>query len=183
MAAVAVVNNVGVPVPTDTILVTATLASLRGDLKLHLVVLLAILGALTGSQIGFGLGRWGGRALLRRLPLAPERVAAVERRYDRWGIVIVMVAPFIEGVRQLNAFVAGMLDMAWWRFTLANLVAVLLWAGVWVGATWLVDEHVATILPALRAAAPWLIAAACLGLAALIFSLRQRTEPPAATSR
>ena len=183
VAAVAVVNNVGVPVPTDTILVTATLASLRGDLKLHLVVLLAILGALTGSQIGFGLGRWGGRALLRRLPLAPERVAAVERRYDRWGIVIVMVAPFIEGVRQLNAFVAGMLDMAWWRFTLANLVAVLLWAGAWVGATWLIAEHVATILPTLRAAAPWLIAAACLGLAALIFSLRRRMEPPAATSR
>ena len=107
----------------------------------------------------------------------------MERRYDRWGIVVVIVAPFIEGVRQLNAFVAGMLDMAWWRFTLANLVAALLWAGAWVGATWLIAEHVAAILPKLRSAAPWLIAGACLGVGALVFSLRRKTEPPAATPR
>jgi membrane protein DedA with SNARE-associated domain len=183
VAAVAALDNIGVPVPADTILVTATLASLRGDLELHVVVLLAILGTLTGSQVAFGLGRWGGRALLRRLPLAPERVAAVERRYVRWGIGVVIAAPFVEGVRQLNAFIAGMLGMPWWRFTLANVAAALLWATIWVGATWLVDEHVATVLPVLRAAAPWLIAAACLGVAALLFSLRRKAEPPMPTPR
>ncbi|MFL5332344.1 MAG: DedA family protein [Geminicoccaceae bacterium] len=183
VAAAAALDNIGVPVPAGTILVTATLASLRGDLELHLVVLLAMLGALTGSQIGFGIGRWGGRALLRRLPLAPERVAGVERRYARWGVWVVIAAPFVEGVRQLNAFTAGMLGMPWWRFTLANLAAVLLWAGVWAGATWLVDEHAASVLPVLRAAAPWLTAAACLGLVALLYSLRRKAEPPVPSSR
>ena len=166
-------DYVGVPVPADTIVVAATLTSLQGDLRLPLVIALAILGSIVGSQLGYGIGRWGGRALLRRLPLSPERVAAVERRYDRWGVWVVVLAPFIEGVRQLNAFTAGMLGLAWWRFTLANVAATLLWATVWIGATWLVDEHVGAVLPVLRAAKPWLIVAALAGLAALLFRLRR----------
>jgi membrane protein DedA with SNARE-associated domain len=116
VGAAAALDYAGVPVPADTVLVAATMASARGDLWLPGVLAMAMLGMILGSQIGFGLGRWGGRALLRRLRVAPERVAGVERRYARWGAWLGLIAPFIDGIRQLNGFTAGLLGMTWWRF-------------------------------------------------------------------
>lgn len=75
VAGVVALDYVGVPVPADTMLVAATLAAGRGDLRLPVVVLLAVAAMIGGSQAGFCLGRW--RALLRRLPLARARMAAV----------------------------------------------------------------------------------------------------------
>ena len=149
---VVVLDYVGLPLPADTMLVAATVASTRGDLALGPVYALAVLGMIVGSQLGFGLGRWGGRALLARLPLAPERVAAVEDRYRRWGTWVVLVAPFIDGLRQLNAFAAGMLGMPWWRFAAVNAVAAVIWAAAWIGGAFLLTEHVASLLPSLRSA-------------------------------
>ena len=133
VAGVVALDYVGVPLPADTMLVAATLAAGRGDLRLLVVMVLAVAAMIAGSQVGFALGRWGGRALLRRLPLAPERVTGVEARYKRWGLWLVLVAPFLDGVRQLNAFIAGVLGMGWWRFTAANSVAAVIWAGAWIG--------------------------------------------------
>ena len=174
-------DYVGVPLPADTMLVAATVASTRGDLSLPVVAGLAVGSMILGSQVGFGLGRWGGRALLRRLPIAPARLAAVEARYARWGTWLVLVAPFLDGVRQLNALAAGMLGMNWWRFTAANAVAACLWAAAWIGATLLIDEHVGGLLPLLRTAKPWLYVAACAGLGLLVWRLRR--EPAGRTGR
>jgi membrane protein DedA with SNARE-associated domain len=181
VAGVVALDYVGVPVPADTMLVAATIASTRGDLRVLVDGIIAVGAMIVGSQMGFGLGRWGGRALLRRLPISPARMAAVEARYVRWGTRLVPVAPFIDGVRQLNAFAVGMLGMAWWRFTAANVAAAFLWTAAWVGATLLIQEHVAAFLPALRAAKPWLFLAACAGLAGLVWRLHR--EPPAQAPR
>jgi membrane protein DedA with SNARE-associated domain len=154
------------------------MASARGDLWLPGVLAMAMLGMILGSQIGFGLGRWGGRALLRRLLVA--RVAGVERRYARWGAWLGLIAPFIDGIRQLNGFTAGLLGMTWWRFSVVNALAAPIWAGAWVGGALLIDEHVARLLPMLRSAKPWLFLAVLLGLALLLWRLRSRSVEPAA---
>lgn len=183
VAGVVALDYVGVPVPADTMLVAATIAGDRGDLRLPVVAMLAVAAMIVGSQVGFGLGRWGGRALLRRLPLAPERLALVEARYARWGVRLVLVSPFLDGVRQLNAFVAGMLGMRWSHFTAATFVAAIVWAVAWMGATLLVADHVASLLPFLQAAKPLLVAGALLAAAGLAWRLSRRREPPAATPR
>ncbi len=177
VAGAAALDYVGIPIPADTMLVAATLASTRGDLSFAVVFLTAIAGMIAGSQAGYALGRWGGRALLGRLPLAHERVAQVEARYARWGLWLVWVAPFVDGVRQLNALVAGMLGMPWGRFTAANAGSAVIWAGVWMGGTILVEEHVATALPLLHSGKPWLIAAAIAALVVLLYALRRRAHP------
>ena len=175
IGAVVALDYVGVPLPADTMLVAATVASTRGDLALGAVYGLAVIAMILGSQAGFALGRWGGRALLERLPVAPAHVTAVEDRYRRWGTWVVLVAPFIDGLRQLNAFAAGMLGMAWWRFTTVNAVAAVIWAAAWIGAAFLLADHVAGILPSLRAAKPWLYLAA---VAALGWWLWRATREP-----
>jgi membrane protein DedA with SNARE-associated domain len=173
-------DTMGVPAPAAAIMVAAGIGAARQDLSLWLVAVLAIAGAAVGSQLGFLIGRLGGRMLLSRLPLSPQRLAAVERSYDRWGVLFVLVAPFADGLRQLNGIVAGSMAMPWWRYTVASSTGNTLWVGVWVGGPWLADEHAAVILPWIHAARPWLIGAAALGLAALLLQVRHRKSEPAA---
>jgi membrane protein DedA with SNARE-associated domain len=175
-------DTMGIPAPAAAILVAAGVAAARQDLSLALVALLAFAGAAIGSQLGFLIGRVGGRMLLARLPLSPQRVAAVERSYDRWGVLFVIVAPFADGLRQLNGIVAGLMAMPWWRYTVASTIGNALWVALWVGGPWLADEHAAAILPWIHAARPWLISAALLGLAAVLFRLRRRKAGATAAS-
>ena len=86
VAGAAALDFVGVPVPAVTILVAATLAATRGDLGLPMVFAMAVIGMIAGSQLGYGLGRWGGRVLLRRVPAAAGRVQLVERHHARFGL-------------------------------------------------------------------------------------------------
>jgi membrane protein DedA with SNARE-associated domain len=174
IAAFTALDLTGIPVPAVGIMVAATVAADRQELQLELVALLALAGAVAGSQLGYAIGRLGGRPLLARLPLSPERIAKLERTYGRWGTLIVAVAPFWDGLRQLNGITAGLLQLPWWRFTLASTAGSVVLVAFWVGGAWLVDEHLALILPLVRAGKPWLIAAAVLGLAALINHLRRR---------
>ncbi len=175
-------DTMGIPAPAAALMAAAGVAAARQDLSLTLVLGLACAGAIAGSQLGFLIGRLGGRLLLARLPLSPERVAAVERAYDRWGVLVVLVAPFADGLRQLNGLVAGLMAMRWWHYTLASTVGNAVWVALWVGGPWLADEHAATILTMIHAGRPWLIAAAIIGAAALLLHLRTRRPeavPPA----
>ncbi|MFO1049184.1 MAG: DedA family protein [Geminicoccaceae bacterium] len=168
VAGAATLDFLGVPVPAVTILAAATLGAARGDLSLPLVFALAMLGMIAGSQLGYGLGHWGGRALLRRVPWAASHAELVEHHHARFGLWLQLIAPFIDGVRQLNGFVAGMLGMPWHRFAAANAVAAPLWAGAWIAATMLVEDHAAAALALVQAGRPWLLAAAALTVLALI---------------
>jgi membrane protein DedA with SNARE-associated domain len=164
---VVALDMVGVPTPAASVMVAGTLAADRGELRVGRVASLALAAALLGSQIGYLLGRIGGRALLARLPLAPERLERLEARYRRWGALIVVWAPLVDGLRQLNGLTAGTLGMAWPRFTLANLLGCAVFVGLWVGGAWLLDRHLAAVAPVLHAARWWLIAAATVGVVAV----------------
>ena len=56
----------GVPVPGETALITAAVLASQGKLKIELVIPLAAAGAIVGDNIGYLIGRKGGRWLLER---------------------------------------------------------------------------------------------------------------------
>jgi membrane protein DedA with SNARE-associated domain len=168
----------GVPMPATTVMVAAAVAAMHGELWLPAVIGLSFLGMVGGSQLGYAAGRFGGAWVLHRLPISEERLATVDRSYARWGAWIVVLAPYIDGLRQLNAFTAGMLELPWWRFALASLAGGALWVGGWVGGTYLVDEHLPGLVPELRAYAPLILAlAAATLLAVLVYLLRVPRTP------
>lgn len=176
VAAVTALDTLGIPTPGASMMVAATVGALRHDLNLSLVALLAFAGAVVGSQAGFAVGRFGGRALLARLPFTPERVASVERTYVRWGAWVVLAAPFLDGLRQVSSFAAGLLELPWWKFTVVNLVANILWVALWVGGTWLVREDEAELLRLLHEMWPVLVVAAGLATVALLARRRRRSD-------
>ncbi len=143
------VEDFGVPVPGETILIAASIYAGAGRLNFALVVLTAWVAAVVGDNIGFLIGRTGGHTLVlkfgRYIFLTPKRLATAEAFYQRYGGRIVLVARFFEGLRQANGLIAGITEMHWARFVLFNAIGAALWVGVWATLGFTAGDHIAVI--------------------------------------
>lgn len=149
VAGLVLIEDFGVPVPGETILILAAVDAGTGRLNVFLVGLLGFLGALLGDNIGFGIGHFGGRPLIERYGryvfLTPERVAKATGFFDRHGGWIIIVARFIEGLRQANGIIAGISGIRWTKFLVFNAIGAALWVGVWTSVGYFSGSHINTI--------------------------------------
>src|SRR5690349_5042044 len=123
---VVLIEDFGVPVPGETVLILAAVYAGAGRLNIWLVALLGFCGALLGDNIGFAIGHFGGRRLAERYGryvfLTPERLDKASGFFDHHGGKIIVVARFVEGLRQANGIIAGTTGMQWRRFLLFNAI-------------------------------------------------------------
>ena len=126
------VEGAGVPLPGETALIAAAILASDGHYPIEAVIAVGAVGAITGDNTGYWLGRLGGRRLLHRLPLirnAVERLLPrAERFFDRHGAKTVFVARFIALLRITAAWMAGISHMPWKRFFLFDAAGCILWA-------------------------------------------------------
>ncbi len=139
-------EDFGVPSPGETILIASAVYAGAGKLNILLVVLVAFAGAVAGDNIGYAIGNYGGRRAALRwgryVLLTEERLGKAEDFVARHGGKIVVVARFIEGLRQLNGIVAGISDMRWRSFALFNAIGAALWVGVWAALGYFAGDHI-----------------------------------------
>lgn len=144
-------EDFGVPMPGETLLVVAAILASQGDLHLLPLLLAAWLGAVIGDNIGYAIGRFGGHRLLLRygyyLGITEVRLARVHRFFEHYGGGVVVVARFIELLRQFNGIVAGSAEMQWWRFLAYNMLGAALWVGLWGTLPFFLGSHLETYLP------------------------------------
>ena len=142
-------EDFGVPVPGETILIAAAIFAGTGRLNVVLVGLIGFIAAVIGDNIGFAIGHYGGRALALRwgkyVFLTEERLTKAEVFFNRHGGKIIVVARFIEGLRQANGIIAGISGMRWLRFVFYNALGAALWVGTWVTLGYLAGNHINTI--------------------------------------
>ncbi|MEJ2254353.1 MAG: DedA family protein [Nitrospirota bacterium] len=128
-------EDFGLPVPGETILIAGALIASLGEFRLEWIMALGFLGAVTGDNIGYAIGRFGGRKLVARYGryvfLSKERLRKMESFFERHGGKVVVAARFIEGFRQFNGIVAGISGMAWRRFLAFNVLGAAIWVGFW----------------------------------------------------
>src|SRR5438477_1709552 len=128
-------ENAGVPVPGETILLIAGYFASTGEFNIALVMIIAASGAVVGDNIGFAIGHHYGRGFLLRIGrfffLTPKRLEDMERFFQRHGNKTILVARFITGLRVFAALLAGASRKMPWRVFLAyNLAGAILWAVV-----------------------------------------------------
>ena len=103
VAGFVLLEDFGVPVPGETILILGAVYAGTGRLNVLLVGLIGSLAAVTGDNLGFAIGHFGGRRLVERFGryvlLTPERLDRATGFFERHGGKIVAVARFIEGLR------------------------------------------------------------------------------------
>jgi len=165
-------EDFGVPVPGEMILIAAAVFAGSGHMNIALVILVAVLGAIIGDNIGFAVGHFGGRPLVERFGryvfLTPERLDHAEEYFNKHGGKIVTIARFIEGLRQLNGFLAGIVGMHWAKFLAFNALGAVLWVYTWAGVGYLAGENIVEIYAAFDHYKWYVIAALAVVVAILI---------------
>jgi membrane protein DedA with SNARE-associated domain len=127
-----VLEGVGIPLPGETVLLAAGALAHQGSLTLGETMVLGSLGAIVGGQVGYGVGRFGGRPFVLRWGwyafITPERLGRAERFFERHGGRAVFLARFITGLRVFGALVAGVSRMPWGKFAFYNVLGGTVWA-------------------------------------------------------
>jgi membrane protein DedA with SNARE-associated domain len=144
-------ENVGVPVPGETVLLAGSALAHFGQLSLPLVIATATTAAILGDNLGFFIGRRGGRVLAERygwrVGLSPERLAEFDRFFERHGPKTVFIARFITGLRVVCAILAGGSGMRWRTFVVFNASGAVAWCtvigtcGYLLGRSWTLLEQ------------------------------------------
>jgi membrane protein DedA with SNARE-associated domain len=150
---VLLLENAGVPVPGETILLFASfLAYDEGELRLPYLILLGIAACTLGDNLGYLLGRRGGRPLLERYQhifrIRNRTIHRGERLFARHGSVTIFFARFIFGMRIIAGPLAGVLRMPWKQFVVFNFLGAAVWVtaisliGYFFGSEWETLVHV-----------------------------------------
>ncbi len=146
VAGLVLIEDFGIPVPGETVLIVAAVYAGSGRLSIVLVAVLGFLGAVVGDNIGFAIGHFGGRRIVERwgryILLTPERLDRATAFFERHGGKIIIVARFVEGLRQANGIVAGTAGMHWARFLIFNAIGAALWVAVWASIGYFSGSHI-----------------------------------------
>jgi membrane-associated protein len=122
----------GVPIPGETALITAAVLASRGKLQIEWVIALAACGAIVGDNIGYAIGRKGGRWLLERPGWLHRQRRDVLRLgepfFERHGPKAVFFGRFVLGLRVWASWLAGATRMEWRSFVLWNALGGVCWA-------------------------------------------------------
>ena len=125
-------ENAGVPVPGETALLGGAALAQFGRLSLPWVIATAIAAAIVGDNLGFVVGRQGGRALAERhgwkIGLTAARLQQFDRFFERYGPQTVFIARFVTGLRVFGAVLAGGSGIRWRTFLFYNALGAVVWS-------------------------------------------------------
>jgi len=178
VAAALLLENTGVPVPGETMLLLASfLAYSEHRLRLPYIILVGVCAATIGDNLGFLLGHYGGKPLLeryRKVPRVYRTIARGESLIHRYGSFAIFIARFIAGMRIIAGPLASVLHMPWRKFVVFNFLGSAVWVtfissvGYFFGRHW---DELARIMKGFNLAV--LLAAVLL---AVFFWWRQRRK-------
>ena len=130
------IESSGIPFPGETTLILAAVYAGTGKgLTISGVIVAGAIGAIVGDNIGYLVGRYGGRPLVlkygRYVHIKPEHLDTAERFFEQHGDKTVFLGRFVAVLRAWAAFLAGTNRMPWPRFLLFNAAGGITWAIVY----------------------------------------------------
>ncbi len=146
LAITLLLENAGIPVPGETVLLFASfLAHEREELSLGLIILVATLACTAGDNLGYWIGRYGGRRLLERhqrfFHISDRTLSRGEKLFQQYGAVTILFARFVFGMRVIAGPLAGVLAMPWQKFAIYNFLGAACWVTSISSAGYLVGRH------------------------------------------
>ncbi len=139
-------ENVGVPVPGETVLLFAGFLAYQGKIQIIPAMLTAIAGASVGACLGFAAGRYAGAAIvgrfLRRFPRIGKRYDEAHQTFIKYGQWAVFGARFVTGLRVFAGLLAGAMRMPFFDFLFFSFGGAACWAiaigsvGYLFGSSW-----------------------------------------------
>jgi membrane protein DedA with SNARE-associated domain len=102
---------IGLPVPDEWLLVVSGYLAFKNILGLFPTLAIAAMGSAGGLTVSYLLGRTSSDFIVRRygrwLSIDDQKIARVQQWFQNLGRWVLVVGPFIPGVRNLMGYVAG----------------------------------------------------------------------------
>jgi membrane-associated protein len=134
---------IGFFLPGDTLLFTAGFFAAQGHLPLAGVLIVILLTAIIGDNVGYTIGKKSGPRLFAKkdgVIFKQEYITRAEAFYEKHGGKTIIIARFIPIVRTFAPVVAGVGNMARKKFVLYNVIGAAIWTGLvvmlgyWLGS-------------------------------------------------
>jgi membrane protein DedA with SNARE-associated domain len=129
------IESTGVPFPGELTLVAVAAYAGSGHLNIVVVIFLGALGAVLGGDIGYFIGRRGGRPFIEKVlsvfRLEVAHLAQAEMFFAHHGDKTILVGRFILGLRSWASVFAGVAHMPFGRFQLYSVLGAVPWAITW----------------------------------------------------
>lgn len=164
--------------PGDSLMFTAGLLTATGVLDYHVVtVVLSMFAAgMGGYQFGWWTGRRTGLAMKNRPDTfwyRKKHMVLAEEYYQKYGGKTLIIGRFVPIVRTFAPIVAGIIHMPLGKFTLYNLVGMVLWVGTIYSAGYYLGSRYPWILDYLGWIVLWMI---ILATAPVVIQLRAQRK-------
>jgi membrane protein DedA with SNARE-associated domain len=140
------IESIGIPVPGETMLVTAAVyAGTTGRLSIFWVIVASSAGAIVGDNIGYVIGRTGGYRVLKRygryIRLEENRLRLGQYLFRKHGPKVVFFGRFVSVLRIFAAFLAGVNRMHWRLFLIFNAAGGIIWSTIYGVAAFLLGKQ------------------------------------------
>jgi membrane protein DedA with SNARE-associated domain len=128
------IESAGVPIPGETTLIIAAYEARPEQHRFSLwsVIVVAAAAAIVGDNIGYWIGRIGGRRLLENWVVtrgtAKRLLPPAEKFFEKHGPKTVFIGRFIALLRVTAAWLAGITHMKWRKFLVWNAAGGIAWA-------------------------------------------------------
>jgi membrane protein DedA with SNARE-associated domain len=120
-----------VPIPSEVTLGYAGYLASTGRLEVGVVIVIAVIGELLGSFVGWSIGRFGGRPLVTKLGryvlLTSSDLDRAERWFRKRGEPAVFFGRILPVVRTFISIPAGFAEMSLVRFGAATFAGSAVW--------------------------------------------------------
>ena len=175
---------IGVPLPSAVIVLAAGSFTTDSDLDPRLLFGVILISAVIGDVTSYSLGRWGGHLVLgrvgTRVGLTPERVAAAEQRFERWGGWLILASRcLLTGLALPTNLTAGASGYPLLRFFGFAAVGEAAWAGGYLWLGWLFGPSWVSLLDYLDDAVTVMTALAAILVLGVVLVLLVRPRAPA----
>ena len=146
---VTMITAVGIPLPASLMLVAAGSFVKQGEMKLWQVIIVASTASVLGDLIGYGVARWVGRRLVKRISRkigGEAKIRKTEALAKRWGGPGIFFSRWL--VTPLGPWInvtSGIADYPWRHFILWDVLGEVLWVVLCVMLGYIFSERVQSI--------------------------------------
>lgn len=174
------IASAGLPLPTTLVVLTAGALVQQELLSLVWVLVVCLAATVLGDHLGYWIGWWGGRPLIRRVARLVGSAGSMERAMDstqRWGWVAVFLSRWL--VTPLGSpcnWMCGILGYSLLAFFLADLLGEAIYVFTLVYVGFFFGDQLENVSDLLSALGPWLLGILIIGLT-LWFAIKQFRQP------
>lgn len=125
------ISNLAIPIPSEVILPFSGFLVSQGKFNLFIVIIISVLGALSGSSILYAIGYFGGRPLIEKygkyILIKKRDLDRGDQFFQRYGDASNFIGRLLPIIRSFISFPVGVARMSFKKFIFFAFLATLLW--------------------------------------------------------